>query len=263
MALEWFLGEKGMNGNGLGRWANSSYRINAGDVDDLRTAIAERFPVTRVRRGRWSASLHEIADGPDLGNLESASDPDLTSLFILGYPSPEAERASIAVRLGSRFPAEVYIGTTPFTYGPDAPDAEMSSLLDRVEQILTGGRRRMPRWAGVRLAKAGTVVALAVVLVGVAWSTWPNVALLIVSALAVTAFGWQALARLSTWGEKGAPGDPASQARGRVRVDPTNWSRVRTDRASRHRDWWVAIVSAVATLVAAVIPVYIGLRNGR
>ncbi|WP_282946924.1 hypothetical protein [Cellulomonas endometrii] len=265
MALEWFLGDKGMSSNALGASVSSSYRINAGDVDDLRAAIAAKFPVTRVRRARRVYDRHEPADGPDIQNLEFASDPDLGSFMILGYASSSAEHAHIAVHLGSQYPAEVHVGSTSLTQGggPDGNDPEMQKLLERIEQILTGGRRRMPRWAAVRLTKVGTIVALAVLLAGVAWSTWPNVALLIVSALAVTAFGWQALARLAAWGEEGATGDPASRRHGRVRVDPTNWARVRTDRASRHRDAWVAAVSVAGTLLAAVIPVYLGVLGNR
>jgi hypothetical protein len=248
MALNWLMGRPVVReGWGGALSFGSSFTITISDVqeivDRLKLEGASEVKIWKLHRGMQFAPWMEPTQYEVELNPNSVADNLAAIGIVASWPPSESSMMSATIYLGSRVPANVMISEL----NTNAAAAER--VAERIAEVITASRRRIPSWKWIQIARVvgGALLAVLGLWAAVTLRSTPAVALVAVAAVA--AFGLEVSPRLM----KLADGKPAGAAKGVVSVDATLLEKVRTDRRQRHTNWRVSSVSVAATLVAAVL----------
>lgn len=254
MALDWIFGKPSVRQSEYLQFG-SSYVISISDVQDIVDAIrALHLEVSIVRAqmvvGQFEATPHRI-------DLSRASDVDLGAVIISSLEAPPAvvDRCRVEVRLGSRQPAQCRI-----TGEPGTSSTTIDPLFTRIEQIVTGGRRRVPPRKWAQLAKVAVATLLFAAWLTFSWSMWPNIAASLIAAAATISFGWQLQPRSADWWARLRKGGGGYG--GHIAIDATPREQIRINRGERRANWKVATASSVATLIITVVGIWLTQQFG-
>jgi len=251
---DWLFGPKFVDGGAAGRVLGSSYTVSISAVLAIGDELKRVYPTVRFFRGiaPVSGQSNPVEVPVDPTEL---SDPDLGALFIHAYaekdPGPAA-KPNMSIRVGGMVATRVeQVVPAP----AEGAAADLGELRERVEELLTQGRRRLPAWRAWQLARLGgrlTLVALLAVLVNGLLVEQRDPLLFAVALLAFLAFAWQVAGRLDALVMRRHM-QFVTQKVGRVRIDATDYTGLRNKRANRHRDFWVAAIAFCSGVALTVL----------
>ncbi|MCV2395943.1 hypothetical protein OEB99_16630 [Actinotalea sp. M2MS4P-6] len=235
MAWDWLFGPKVLfeSDNTV---AFNRFVLDVTDVQQIVDVVTERHGQASVMRPTGLPRDGDYAI--PVTNLLEASDADLAAIRIQASPVGPGAVGEVNVTL---WRTGAWLSCTAVL------DAELKR---RVMLLITENGRRRVQW--LRIYNAVRVVLIAALIalpVWVAITSWPEIPMVVVTAIVSVLAGHDLVSRYAKWGRDHG----ITPSTGGVRIDAVTRTARRSQRWDQRRDLKVAVLTMLGTLVVTAI----------